>query len=123
MSAGDTVIEASSGSTSIAMALACAQLGLRFIAVMPEGVSNERVLMIRGYGGEVRFTPPRMGSSGRYGKRIGWRNGLALSSPGNSPTLTMQKRTNSGQPVKSSTRSPAGPWTEWSVGLERAGRW
>jgi cysteine synthase A len=54
--AGDCVAEASSGSTSIALALACAQLGLRFIAVMPEGVSNERVLMIRGYGGEVRFT-------------------------------------------------------------------
>lgn len=54
--AGDLVAEASSGSTSIAMALACAQLGLRFVAVMPEGVSNERVLMIRGYGGEVRFT-------------------------------------------------------------------
>src|SRR5689334_15755644 len=51
-----TVVEASSGSTSIAMALACAQLGLRFIAVMPEGVSNERVLIIRGYGGEIRFT-------------------------------------------------------------------
>src|SRR6185369_10909115 len=52
---GSTVIEASSGSTSIAMALVCAQLGLRFIAVMPEGVSNERVLMIRAYGGEIRF--------------------------------------------------------------------
>jgi len=54
---GSTVIEASSGSTSIAMALACAQLGVRFIAVMPEGVSNERVLIIKGYGGEIRFTP------------------------------------------------------------------
>jgi len=54
---GSTVIEASSGSTSIAMALACAQLGVRFLAVMPEGVSNERVLIIRGYGGEIRFTP------------------------------------------------------------------
>lgn len=42
---GSTVIEASSGSTSIAMALVCAQLGMRFIAVMPEGVSNERVLI------------------------------------------------------------------------------
>ena len=48
--AGSTVIEASSGSTSIAMALVCAQLGMRFIAVMPEGVSNERVLIIRAYG-------------------------------------------------------------------------
>ncbi len=58
---GSTVIEASSGSTSIAMALACAQLGTRFIAVMPEGVSNERVLIIKGYGGEIRFTPKEAG--------------------------------------------------------------
>ena len=50
------VCEASSGSTSIAMALACAQLGIRF-AVMPEGVSNERTLMIKAFGGEIRLTP------------------------------------------------------------------
>lgn len=55
--ARSTVIEASSGSTSIAMALACAQLGVRFVAVMPGGISNERVLTIRAYGGEIRFTP------------------------------------------------------------------
>ena len=55
------VVEASSGSTSIAMALACAQLGVRFVAVMPEGVSNERVLIIRGYGGEICFTPKEGG--------------------------------------------------------------
>ena len=59
-----TVVEASSGSTSIAMALACAQLGVRFIAVMPEGVSNERVLIIRGYGGEICFTPKAEGVGG-----------------------------------------------------------
>jgi cysteine synthase A len=53
---GDTVAEASSGSTSIALALACAQMGLRFIAVMPEGVTEERVLTIRAYGGEVVLT-------------------------------------------------------------------
>lgn len=61
---GDTVIEASSGSSSIAMALACAQLGLRFIAVMPEGVSNERVLMIRAFGGDIRLTPKADGILG-----------------------------------------------------------
>lgn len=61
---GDLVVEASSGSTSIALALVCAQLGLRFIAVMPEGVSNERALMIRAYGGEVRFTPAADGIRG-----------------------------------------------------------
>ena len=53
---GNTVIEASSGSTSIAMALVCAQLGLKFIAVLPEGVSSERVLMIRAYGGTIHFS-------------------------------------------------------------------
>ncbi|HSM77086.1 MAG TPA: cysteine synthase family protein [Bryobacteraceae bacterium] len=65
---GGTVIEASSGSTSIAMALACAQLGLRFIAVMPEGVSNERVLMIRAYGGEIHLTPQAQGILGALGE-------------------------------------------------------
>jgi cysteine synthase A len=59
-----TVVEASSGSTSIAFALACAQMGLRFVAVMPEGVSNERVKMIRAYGGEVRMTPRAGGIRG-----------------------------------------------------------
>ncbi len=61
---GHMVVEASSGSTSIALALACAQRGLRFLAVMPEGVSNERVLMIRALGGEVRFTPRSVGIHG-----------------------------------------------------------
>ena len=41
---GTLVVEASSGSTSIAMALVSAQLGLRFTAVMPEGVSAERTI-------------------------------------------------------------------------------
>jgi cysteine synthase A len=64
LKAGDRVVEASSGSTSIALALACAQLGLRFIAIMPEGVSNERGMIIRAYGGEVRFSPKEQGILG-----------------------------------------------------------
>jgi cysteine synthase A len=61
---GGWVVEASSGSTSIAMALACAQLDAKFLAVMPEGVSNERVLIIRAYGGEIRFSPRGAGVLG-----------------------------------------------------------
>ena len=74
---GDLVIEASSGSTSIAMALACAQMGLRFRAVMPEGVSNERTLMIRAFGGEISMTPKESGIRGalaeseRLGQALG----------------------------------------------------
>lgn len=51
------VIEASSGSTSIAMAMVCARLGVKFIAVMPNAVSSERSMLIRGFGGEVHLAP------------------------------------------------------------------
>jgi cysteine synthase A len=59
-----TVVEASSGSTSIALALACAQLGVKFIAIMPEGVSDERSMMIRSFGGSVVFSPRDKGIRG-----------------------------------------------------------
>lgn len=58
------IVEASSGSTSIAMAMVCAQMGLRFCAVMPRGVSSERVAMIKAYGGEVEYSPQEKGIVG-----------------------------------------------------------
>ncbi len=64
LNCGDRVVEASSGSTSIALALACAQMGFKFLAVLPEGVSGERVLMIRAYGGEVVLVPKATGIRG-----------------------------------------------------------
>jgi len=64
LSSGSRVIEASSGSTSIAMALVCAQIGLRFVAVMPESVSNERIHIIKSYGGQIILTPKEEGIVG-----------------------------------------------------------
>ena len=61
---GGTVVEASSGSTSIAMALAAAQMGLHFVAVMPANVSAERRLIIEAFGAEVVFTPAAEGVAG-----------------------------------------------------------
>ncbi|HVF32340.1 MAG TPA: cysteine synthase family protein [Acidimicrobiales bacterium] len=61
---GSLIVEASSGSTSIAFAMACARLGLGFRAVMPEGVSGERLLIIRRYGGEVVLTGRADGVAG-----------------------------------------------------------
>jgi cysteine synthase A len=58
------VVEASGGSTSIAFAMSCAAIGVRFVAVMPEGVSDERVMLIRRYGGEVVITPAGGGMAG-----------------------------------------------------------
>ncbi|QEE27028.1 cysteine synthase family protein [Terriglobus albidus] len=77
---GDLIAEASSGSTSIAMALVSAQMGFRFIAVMPEGVSAERAMMIRGYGGEIILTPKEEGIFGalREVQRLGREEGAFL---------------------------------------------
>jgi cysteine synthase A len=58
------VVEASSGSTSISFAMLCASLGLAFTAVMPEGVSEERLLIIRRYGGVSHLTPAADGVLG-----------------------------------------------------------
>lgn len=65
---GGEVVEASSGSTSIALALASAQMGVRFTAVMPEGVTEERLLTIRAYGGNVVLTPRPEGVRGSIAK-------------------------------------------------------
>jgi cysteine synthase A len=62
--AGTTVVEASSGSTSIAFAMACAALGVRFLAILPEGVSDERLMIIRRYGGDVALVPGESGMPG-----------------------------------------------------------
>lgn len=58
------VVEASSGSTSISLAMACAVIGVRFRAVMPENVSRERALIIKRYGGETVLTPREGGILG-----------------------------------------------------------
>ena len=58
------VVEASSGSTSISLAMACAVIGVRFRAVMPENVSRERALIIKRYGGETVLTPRDAGILG-----------------------------------------------------------
>src|SRR6478609_10953076 len=56
VSPSTVVAEASSGSTSIALGMVCASVGLPFRAYMPKTVSGERVLMIRRLGGDVVLT-------------------------------------------------------------------
>jgi cysteine synthase len=55
----DTVIvESSSGSTAVSEAYFARLLGLRFIAVVQEGVSRSKIDQIAFYGGETRAVPP-----------------------------------------------------------------
>jgi cysteine synthase A len=61
---GDTVVEATSGNTGIALALVCAARGYAFVAVMPESFSVERRQIMRAYGAKVILTPAAERASG-----------------------------------------------------------
>ena len=53
---GDTVIEATSGNTGVALAMVCAARGYRFVAIMTETFSIERRKLMRAYGAKVILT-------------------------------------------------------------------
>jgi cysteine synthase A len=57
LSPGDTVVEATSGNTGVALAMVCAARGYKFVAVMAETFSIERRKLMRAYGAKVILTP------------------------------------------------------------------
>ena len=54
---GDTLMEATSGNTGIALAMAAAILGYRMVLIMPEDLSIERAQTMKAFGAELLLTP------------------------------------------------------------------
>lgn len=61
---GDTLIEATSGNTGIALAFIAQLMGLNMKLVMPENTTQERISTMRFYGAEVILTPEKDGIEG-----------------------------------------------------------
>jgi len=58
---GDTLVEATSGNTGIALAMVAAVRGYRMIIVMPDDLSVERAQTMAAYGAELVLTPAALG--------------------------------------------------------------
>src|SRR5512145_241111 len=78
---GQTVVEATSGNTGIALAMVCAAKGYPFVAVMVETFSVERRKIMRAYGAKVILTPAAERGSGmvRKAKELAEKHGWFLA--------------------------------------------
>ncbi|HXF84624.1 MAG TPA: pyridoxal-phosphate dependent enzyme [Anaerolineales bacterium] len=54
---GGTIVEATSGNTGVGLAIAAALKGYKTIFVMPDKMSNEKILLLRAFGAKVVITP------------------------------------------------------------------
>lgn len=87
---GQTIIEATSGNTGVALAMVAAARGYPFVAVMAESFSIERRKLIRAFGGKVILTPAAERGSGMVRKaaelaaKHGWFQTLQFQNPANS---------------------------------------
>ena len=86
---GQTVIEATSGNTGIALAMVCAATGHPFVATMADSFSVERRLVMRGLGAKVILTPAAERGSGMVRKaeelaeKHGWFLARQFENPAN----------------------------------------
>ena len=74
---GDTLVEATSGNTGIALALMARVLGVHMVLVLPENSTEERIKTMRSYGAEVILTPKELGMEGSrdYALKLKYKKG------------------------------------------------
>ncbi len=86
---GDTIVEATSGNTGIALAMVAAARGYKFVAVMTETFSIERRKAMRAYGAKVILTPAAARGTGMVEKakelaeKYGWFWASQFTNPAN----------------------------------------
>ncbi len=61
---GDSLIEATSGNTGIALAMASAIKGYKMTLIMPDNMSSERIASMKAYGAEIILTPAKESMEG-----------------------------------------------------------
>jgi len=86
---GDTIIEATSGNTGIALAMVCAAKGYTFVSVMAESFSIERRRIMKAMGAKVILTPANLRGTGMVKKaeelaaKHGWFLASQFENPAN----------------------------------------
>src|SRR5690606_33334328 len=86
---GQTVVEATSGNTGIALAMVCAAKGYPFVATMAESFSMERRKIMRGLGAKVILTPAAERGTGmvrraeELARKHGWFLARQFENPAN----------------------------------------
>ncbi len=89
LQAGQTVVEATSGNTGIALAMVCAALGHPFVATMADSFSVERRKIMRGLGAKVILTPAAERGTGmvkraeELAEKYGWFLARQFENPAN----------------------------------------
>ena len=108
---GQTVVEATSGNTGVAMAMVCAAKGYPFVATMVETFSIERRKIMRAYGARVILTPAAEKASGmvkraeELAQQHGWFQTRQFENPAN-PEIHRQNH-RAGDPAAT---LPTGHW-------------
>ncbi|MGX7172731.1 cysteine synthase A [Enterococcus ratti] len=99
---GDTIIEATSGNTGIGLAMVGVAKGYKVIIVMPETMSIERRLLMKGYGAELILTPGAQGMAGsiKEARRLATENGYFLPLQFENPANPMIHEKTTGREIQ-----------------------
>jgi cysteine synthase A len=100
---GQTVVEATSGNTGIALAMVCAAKGYPFVAVMAESFSVERRKIMRALGAKVILTPAAERGSGmvRKAEELSRKHGWFLARQFENPANPAYHRNTTGPEILS----------------------